>query len=146
VKQKAEVAERAQYCCEYCYAQERYSPDPFSVEHVIPLSKGGSHESTNLAFSCQGCNNRKYNSTEAMDPITQVWAQIYHPRQSAWSNHFVWNEDFTLVLGITQIGRATVEKLQLNRLGLVNLRKILYASDEHPPRVQDAPISSEREL
>jgi len=31
------------------------------------------------------------------------------------------------------VGRATVEKLQLNRTGLVNLRRLLYQTNEHPP-------------
>ncbi len=38
-----------------------------------------------------------------------------------------------LVLGLISIGRATVEKLQLNRAGLVNLRRILVEAGEHPP-------------
>lgn len=50
-----------------------------------------------------------------------------------WADHFVWNEDFSLIIGITPIGRATVETLQLNREGLVNLRKVLYPIGEHPP-------------
>jgi hypothetical protein len=34
-------------------------------------------------------------------------------------------------------GRATVEALRLNREGLVNLRRILYAAGEHPPAEPD---------
>ncbi len=127
------VAERARRCCEYCRAQERYSPDSFSVEHIIPISKGGSSELSNLAFACQGCNNRKYNYVEVRDPVTQKMVTLYHPRQQTWIKHFAWNEDCSAVLGLTSVGRATVEKLRLNRVGLVNLRRILYDSDEHPP-------------
>jgi len=46
---------------------------------------------------------------------------------------YIWNEDFTLIIGLTPTGRATVETLQLNREGLVNLRRLLYAMGEHPP-------------
>jgi hypothetical protein len=35
--------------------------------------------------------------------------------------------------GLTSIGRATIEALQLNRQNLVNLRRMLYAMGEHPP-------------
>ena len=35
---------------------------------------------------------------------------------------------------LTPIGRATVDKLQLNRPGVVNLRAILRDAGEHPPR------------
>ena len=132
-QQKKAVAERAQDCCEYCRSQARFAIQPFSVEHIIPKSQGGTTTTDNLALACQGCNNHKYNKTEAQDPISGEVVPLYHPRQQAWSNHFAWNDDFTLIIGLTPTGRATVEALQLNREGLVNLRKILYAVGEHPP-------------
>jgi 5-methylcytosine-specific restriction endonuclease McrA len=131
--QRARVLERAQGCCEYCLSQEQYSPDSFAVEHIIPLSKGGANTLENLAFVCQGCNNRKYTNTEAVDPVTQAIVPLYHPRQHNWDDHFAWSDDYSLILGLTPIGRATVEKLQLNRAGLVNLRRILAEAGEHPP-------------
>jgi hypothetical protein len=67
-QQKAEVKQRAKDCCEYCGSQEEYSPDTFSVEHIIPLAKGGTNETDNLANACQGCNNHKFVSVEAIDP------------------------------------------------------------------------------
>ncbi|MBD2771265.1 HNH endonuclease [Iningainema tapete] len=133
LKQRAAVAERARHCCEYCRSQERYSPDSFSVEHIIPLAKEGISNLDNLAFSCQGCNNRKYISVEALDPVTQVKVSLYHPRQELWIAHFAWNKDCSLVIGLTPTGRATIQKLQLNRMGLVNLRRVLFEFGEHPP-------------
>jgi hypothetical protein len=50
---------------------------------------------------------------------------LYHPRQHSWSDHFAWNEDATIMLGRTPIGRATIERLRLNRPGVVNLRRVL---------------------
>jgi 5-methylcytosine-specific restriction endonuclease McrA len=131
--QRAEVVERAHGCCEYCLSQERFSPDSFSVEHIVPLSKAGTHESLNLAFSCQGCNNHKYTSTEALDPVTQTVVPLFHPRQHNWLDHFGWSTDCSQVLGLTAIGRATIEKLQFNRPGLINLRRVLFEAGEHPP-------------
>jgi hypothetical protein len=133
LSERARVVERAKGCCEYCKSQEQYSPDPFSVEHIIPLSKGGTNTLDNLAFACQGCNNRKYTSIQALDPVSQSTVPLFHPRQYAWAEHFAWNDDSTLILGITPIGRAAIEKLQLNRLGLVSLRRILFEAGEHPP-------------
>jgi hypothetical protein len=45
----------------------------------------------------------------------------------------MWDEEFALILGVTPIGRATVEKLQLNRDGVVNLRRALHVIGRHPP-------------
>ena len=133
--QRQIVAQRARYCCEYCLSQLHYSPDPFSVEHITPLFSGGSNHLDNLALACQGCNGRKYISIAAIDPITGEVVSLYHPRQHHWSDHFAWNDDFTLLLGLTAIGRATVEKLQLNREGVVNLRRVLHSVDQHPPNI-----------
>lgn len=130
---RAEIAERAKRCCEYWRAQEKFSPDSFSVEHITPLSGGGSSETDNFAYSCQGCNNRKYVSVEAIDPVTGELVALFHPRRQRWSDHFAWNEDCTVVIGLTPTGRATVEKLHLNRRGLVNLRRVLFELHEHLP-------------
>ncbi|MEP6988805.1 MAG: HNH endonuclease, partial [Chloroflexota bacterium] len=75
----------------------------------------------------------KYNKTENYDPVTVQKVALFHQRQQKWSDHFVWNEDYSLIIGITPTGRMTVEVLHLNRDGLVNLRKVLYQMGEHPP-------------
>ncbi len=93
-QQKRSVAERAGYCCEYCRSQLRFSPDPFSVEHIVPRTAGGDDDTDNLALACQGCNNRKYTSTEAVDPVTGRTVPLYHPRRQRWSEHFAWSDDF----------------------------------------------------
>jgi len=67
---KHNVVERAQESCEYCRSQARFATQAFSIEHIIPQSKGGKSSLDNLALACQGCNNHKYNKTEAIDPIT----------------------------------------------------------------------------
>jgi HNH endonuclease len=132
-QQKDFITERARGCCEYCCSQVKYSPDPFSIEHIIPLSKGGNYELDNLALACQGCNNRKYNHIEAIDPIDGKFAQLYHPRQQLRVEHFIWSDDFSELIGISPTGRATIVRLQLNREGVVNLRRVLNMVNLHPP-------------
>jgi len=131
-QQKTAVKQRAQDCCEYCWSQEAYSPDTFSVEHIVPLAKGGTNAADNLANACQGCNNRKFVSTEAIDSLTGAMAVLYHPRRDRWAEHFAWDEDYLVMIGLTPTGRATVEKLELNRKGVVNLRRLLQESGLHP--------------
>ena len=131
--QRERILRRAQWTCEYCRVMERYSPDPLSVEHIVPQSKGGDGSYENLAASCQGCNNHKYQKTEASDPQTGGAVPLFHPRRQRWRDHFAWSLDSTRIVGITPIGRATVELFRLNRVGLVNLRKVLHKEGVHPP-------------
>jgi 5-methylcytosine-specific restriction endonuclease McrA len=127
------VIARAHGCCEYCWSQARYSSHYFAIEHIIPKYRGGRTTLSNLAFSCQGCNNHKHIKIKALDPLTRKYALLYNPRRHEWSEHFTWSADCMEIIGLTPTGRATVRALQLNREEVVNLRRVLSASGEHPP-------------
>lgn len=129
---RAQVEQRARGCCEYCRSQARFATQSFSVEHVVPRNRGGATAESNLALSCQGCNNHKYNKTDGADPATTAMVPLYNPRTQRWADHFAWNHDASRIVGLTPTGRATVETLRLNREGLVNLRRVLFAAGEHP--------------
>lgn len=133
VQQKRNIIKRANGCCEYCRSQSHFATQSFSIDHIVPLSKGGKSTLDNLAFACQGCNNHKYNKTEVIDPVSKNAVPLYNPRLQRWYDHFGWNDDFTLIIGTTPTGRATVEALKLNREYLINLRRVLYNLREHPP-------------
>ncbi len=126
------VRERAQGCCEYCLSQEAYATQGFSVEHITPLAVDGATTANNLALACQGCNNFKYDKTSAPDPVSHQVVSLFHPRRDNWHDHFMWNPDCTLIIGVTPTGRATVAALQLNREGVVNLRRVLVMTGKHP--------------
>lgn len=134
-QQKRTVIDRAKGCCEYCYSQLYFTNHSFSIEHIIPKSQGGESHLDNLALSCQSCNNHKYTKTEGIDPLSGRIAPLYHPRHHQWQAHFAWNDDCTLIIGLTPIGRATVEIVRLNERGLINLRRILYEAGKHPPPI-----------
>ncbi len=87
----------------------------------------------NLALSCHGCNGHKFTTVAAADPTTSLVVPLYHPRRNIWTEHFEWSEEFTHIVGITPNGRATVERMQLNRPAIINLRKALIAFGKHPP-------------
>ena len=133
--QKELVIARAGGCCEYCLSQLHFSPDPFSVEHILPVVKGGGDDLDNLALSCQGCNNHKYTHTSAIDPVTGRPAPLYHPRRDHWVEHFAWTDNCERLIGLTPTGRATIARLYLNRPGVMNLRNALYALGRHPPNI-----------
>ena len=112
-----------------------YGPDPFDVEHILPLSKGGNHYPANLANACGGCNGYKGHLIEAIDPADTKLTRLYHPRLDVWTDHFSWNDVLTHLVGLTSTGRATIAALQLNRPARINLRTLLIAFGEHPPLV-----------
>lgn len=127
------IAQRADYRCEYCQSRSDCACESFEAEHIIPLSESGSNEPDNLAFTCRGCNSRKSDKTEAFDPFTSQTVSLFHPRLHHWNDHFVWDESYLFVIGLTPSGRATVESLQLNRIGIVNLRRLMKLGGIHPP-------------
>ena len=87
----------------------------------------------NLAYACQSCNNFKYAATTALDPVTGLTAALYDPRRDEWSAHFQWSRDEDMMLGLTATGRATIARLQLNRAGVVRMRRVLRRFALHPP-------------
>ena len=127
------VRERAGGRCEYCRSPADHTPDDFAADHIIPRSRGGSDEPDNLAWSCQGCNSRKFTATRAVDPQSGRRIALYHPRRHTWNDHFRWSEDGLTVIGTTPRGRATIARIGLNRDNVVNFRAILIPAGKHPP-------------
>lgn len=54
-------AKKAEYahCCAYCGAK----PAVLEQEHVIPLSRGGSDDISNIVPACRSCNSKKHTRT-----------------------------------------------------------------------------------
>ncbi len=133
-KLKELIFKRANGLCEYCKSPADISPQPFAIEHIIPKSKTGKTTETNLALSCQGCNNYKYNKINGVDNLTGEIVDIYNPRKQEWINNFKWSDDVLEMIGITSTGRVTIDELKLNRTELQNLRKLLANAGKHPPK------------
>lgn len=110
----------------------------FTVDHVIPLSKGGVDSPDNLALACFHCNRRKSNHLVGIDPESGIEVPLFNPRCNHWSDHFIWSVDGLLIIGLTAIGRATVDTLALNRERVVNIRAADWEVGRHPP--QNDPI------
>jgi 5-methylcytosine-specific restriction endonuclease McrA len=81
VAARTAVIQRANGLCEYCQSPADYSPHPFSIEHIFPISAGGTSELDTLAYACQGCNNHKYNKTQGVDALTALEFALFNPRQ-----------------------------------------------------------------
>jgi hypothetical protein len=127
------VALRAKNYCEYCRCPENIGTQGFTIEHIKPKQAGGETVLENLAWSCFGCNSHKHTKTFAINPETKLQVKLFNPRLQVWSEHFGWNSDFTLMVAKTDIGKATIKALILNRDGVVNLRRVLVLANLHPP-------------
>lgn len=136
-KQKEKVIARALERCEYCKSLRKYSPQPFTIDHIIPIAIKGLTHIDNLAFACGGCNGHKYSKINALDPVTFEEVSIFNPRIDSWNDHFEWSTDLLFIVGLTPIGRASVRTLHLNREELINLRKLTSLTGEHPPEIAD---------
>ena len=55
---RKKIFERDLYRCRYCGSHK-----DISLDHVIPVSKGGSDEPDNLVTACRACNSRKSDKT-----------------------------------------------------------------------------------
>ena len=127
------VLELSRDYCEYCVVPSNFSTDYFHYEHIIALALNAPTELGNIARSCGICNNNKRDKIEHIDPLTQEIVRLFHPRQDVWTDHFQRSNDDLYIVGITPIGRATIDLLKLNRTNALNLRKLLKLGGLHPP-------------
>lgn len=115
------VRQRAGNRCEYCGRRQEDSPlASLHVEHIIPRKHLGSDNADNLALACVNCNSHKGTNVAGYDPETGTLTEIFHPRRHEWAEHFQWRG--VLIVGVTAIGRTTVEVLDLNSPQRLRLR------------------------
>lgn len=57
---------RDHYTCQYCGATDQ----PLTIDHVVPRSKGGKTEWTNVVAACGSCNRRKGNKALSETKMT----------------------------------------------------------------------------
>ena len=133
---RARVRAQAGDRCGYCHSPQRYVLGPLEIDHIIPQARGGTDDEENLWLACRMCNGYKGIQTQGYDPVTGRQVKLFNPRLQRWREHFVWSEDGTRIVGLTDCGRATVLALQLNNVIAVMVRREWVAAGWHPP-VQD---------
>ncbi|MBW4443685.1 MAG: HNH endonuclease [Plectolyngbya sp. WJT66-NPBG17] len=119
--------------CAYCKTAEALTATTFEIEHINPRALGGETVFENLCLACPFCNRHKATRQTAIDPLTQEEFPLFHPHQEDWAEHFTWSEQSDEILGLTEIGRATITALKMNREALVKVRRLWIQLDEHPP-------------
>ncbi len=125
------VRARAGARCQYCLMHEGLQGATFHVEHVIPQCKGGRCDLENLTLACPGCNLRKASKIAAIDPATGTEVSLFHPIRQLWSEHFRFKG--YQIEGLTAVGRATVDALNLNHPRRQRIRKVEEAFGLYPP-------------
>ena len=85
----------------------------------------------NLALACVSCSLRKGARESAKDPSNGIETPLFNPRMQVWGDHFEW--DTVHVRARTQVGRVTMELLQMNRPVLVSIREAEATLGRHPP-------------
>lgn len=128
------VAAQAKYRCGYCLTAEAIVGTPMEIDHLIPESLDGLTEESNLWLACSLCNDCKSNRIAAQDPEKGDLVRLFDPRREVWAEHFRWSEQGDEIIGLTPTGRATVLALQLNRVSLVNARRLWVSVGWHPPK------------
>jgi hypothetical protein len=125
------VHARAKYCCEYCQLPQEASSIPFEVDHIIAQKHRGKSDSTNLALACFFCNSAKGSNIAGRDPETDQLTRLFHPREDNWNRHFSWSAE--KLMGLSDIGRTTIEVLRINDVDCLTLRRSLIAENIFPP-------------
>lgn len=118
-----QVWRRADGRCEYCGISFPNYRLPFQVDHVVARQHGGSSDIENLALCCLHCNRHKGPNIAGRDPATAEIQRLFHPRKDTWSEHF--QLDDAVLIGLTPIGRVTVQVLAMNEPEFLAAREAL---------------------
>lgn len=60
---RLKIYERDQMSCRYC--RRNLTPETVTLDHLVPVSKGGGHEYENIVTACCPCNSSKNNRSAA---------------------------------------------------------------------------------
>lgn len=131
VKLRRLVLRRAAGRCEYCQLSQQGQEATFHLDHVLPVAADGQTSAENLALACVSCSLRKAARQTAKDPDTGREVSLFNPRQERWQVHFRWEGAF--VVGRTEVGRATIAVLDLNRPVIRAIREEEAVRGRHPP-------------
>ena len=123
------VRQRAHDRCEYCDLPQSAQPFVrFHVEHIIARQHGGTDNPEKRCLACERCNAAKGPNLAGRDPETGDIERLFDPRHQEWHEHFEFRGP--VIVGLTAIGRATVEVLNMNERRRAQLRTELQARGE----------------
>lgn len=135
VEVERRVRASARNRCGYCLSPQHLVMARLEIEHIIPISRGGSNDELNLWLACPLCNRYKSDKITGVDSETGETVKLFNPRTQIWFEHFDWTEDGLRIVGKTPIGRATVAALHLsNDPDALEVRSYWVIAGWHPPK------------
>ena len=105
------------FTCGYCGITEVEVGAHLTIDHFQPRDAGGTDDVPNLVYACHACNLHKSASWDALNP------PVLHPLRTEMHLHVRSLSDGTLQ-GLTPEGIRHIDVLQLNRLPMVERRKM----------------------
>lgn len=103
-------------CCIYC--GRRISEHSATIDHVIPLSRGGYTEDENLVACCLDCNFRKY-TLYVRDFITLMpfkkQRAFYNRIKTLYNQGKITEEKYLLLSDIGSVNKVSRISIQLGR-------------------------------
>jgi hypothetical protein len=127
---RRQVAERANFLCEYCLIHEEDTFYGCQVDHIISEKHGGASVFDNLAYACASCNQAKGSDIGSLATDSDELTRFFNPRVDRWSEHFRF-KDFSIV-GTSRIGDATARILGFNSKPRIAERRLLYRFGRNP--------------
>lgn len=87
------IFERDQYTCQYCGWNgatdfEKWFIASFSIDHIKPVSDGGTNDDSNLVLACHSCN--LYKGKFKCDSLDQAKEIVRQRRSIAEANFRKW--------------------------------------------------------
>lgn len=108
---RRKVYERDEFTCQFC--QRQYSPTKLTIDHLVPLDRGGLDEITNYITCCQTCNQKKANL-----PLEEFSASLNIPLHAlpVHGDPVIENED--LPIPIRRLRRVIFDRYRIGELTL----------------------------
>jgi hypothetical protein len=135
------VSRRAKRICEYCLIHEEDAFFGCELEHIISEKHGGKTIASNLAWACMACNRFKGSDIATISPGTGKLSRLFNPRSDRWSQHFRLRG--SRILGISEIGKATIVLLDINSVERVTERQMLALVGRFPPAAAKSFMASD---
>ncbi len=88
---RSNVYLRDNYICQYC--KQMFGHKDLTLDHVIPKSKGGKTEWTNIVSACRKCNNDKASHTHIKpykQPRKPDFLQLVNGVNTVHIDHEIW--------------------------------------------------------